>query len=66
MAVMLLRRRFTGVQTALILTACISLAIALLWILYSDELGEFTIHRLYLALRGLYITGIGMEANAFR
>ena len=63
MAVMLLRRRFTGVQTALILTACIPLAIALLWILYSDELGEFTIHRLYLALRGLYITSIGMEAT---
>ncbi len=62
MIIILLRRRFTGVQTALILTACIPIAIAILWILYADELGAFSLHRLVKGLRGCFLSGSRMEA----
>ena len=61
MAAMLLKKRFTGTQTALILTACIPPAIALLWIRYADELGEFSFDRIGRALKGLFLSASRME-----
>ena len=63
LVVMLLRRRFSYAQIVMILTACIPLAIALLWICYADELGEFSIPRLYKALRSLFLSGARTEAT---